>query len=182
MQLIRDGRFVCDRWIRIGAETASEGGDSNPAAGCEPADDGRPTLVRGSEIGFDLDPDTPMDRMRHLAKHAALLVVRFPSPTDGRGFSVARTLRDSGFGGELRASGPLIADQYDFLLRSGFDSVEIPRALAKRQPEKFWRDGMNGLGDTYQPRDAEHRAILRRRHATTLGSTERTHAGGESLP
>lgn len=153
MQLIRDGRFVCDRWTRMSAER---------------------TFTRGSEVGFEVDPDTPMDQLQRLTKHAMLLVVRFPSAADGRGFSVARALRDFGFEGELRASGPLIADQYDFLLRSGFDSVEIPFTLAQRQLEIHWRNAMSGLGLTYQPRGAERSAILQQRQSIGASSAEHT--------
>ena len=134
MQLIHDGRFVPDEWIRTTVER---------------------TLSRGSESGVEIEADIQMDELCHLAQHAALLVIRFPSATDGRGFSLARALRDAGFCGELRASGPLIADQYDFLLRSGFDSVEIPEALALRQSEGYWHSAMRGLGRTYQARGAD---------------------------
>jgi uncharacterized protein (DUF934 family) len=134
MQLIHDGRFVRDEWTRTTVKR---------------------TLSRGSESGIEIEADIQMDELRHLAQHVALLVVCFSSATDGRGFSIARALRDAGFRGELRASGPLIADQYDFLLRSGFDSVEIPEALALRQSEGYWHNAMRGLGLTYQARGAD---------------------------
>ena len=44
-----------------------------------------------------------------------------------------------GFSGRLRAAGPLIADQYRMARRVGFDEVEIPDAIAARQPEAQWR-------------------------------------------
>lgn len=69
----------------------------------------------------------------------ALVRVAFPAFNDGRGFSIARELRTLGYAGRLRAVGPLIADQLRWALQVGFDEVEIPDAMAARQPEAEWR-------------------------------------------
>jgi uncharacterized protein (DUF934 family) len=70
---------------------------------------------------------------------AGLIRVTFGAFNDGRGFTIARRLRSRGFAGRLRAAGPVIADQYTMIRRAGFDEVEIPDALAARQPEDQWR-------------------------------------------
>jgi uncharacterized protein (DUF934 family) len=67
-----------------------------------------------------------------------MIRVEFPSMGDGRGFSIARRLRELGFAGRLRAAGPLIADQFAAARRVGFDEVEVPESLAARQPEASW--------------------------------------------
>ena len=64
--------------------------------------------------------------------------VAFPAFNDGRAFTIARRLRMAGFKGHLRAVGPVIADQYAMARRVGFDDVEIPDDLAKRQPQAQW--------------------------------------------
>ncbi|HRO11376.1 DUF934 domain-containing protein [Amaricoccus sp.] len=69
----------------------------------------------------------------------ALIRVAFPAMSDGRGFSIARRLRDMGYGGRLRAAGPLVADQLRAARRVGFDEIELPEAMAERQPESMWR-------------------------------------------
>ena len=71
---------------------------------------------------------------------AALTLIRvgFPAFNDGRAFTVARRLRMLGYTGELRALGPVIADQYAMARRVGFDAVEIPDDLALRQPQDQW--------------------------------------------
>ncbi len=68
----------------------------------------------------------------------ALIRVAFPAMGDGRGFSVGRDLRAMGYSGRLRAAGPLIADQFRFARGVGFDEVELPDAVAERQPEEQW--------------------------------------------
>lgn len=65
--------------------------------------------------------------------------VPFPGMGDGRGFSIARQLRAMGYGGRLRAAGPLIPDQYRAARRVGFDEVELPDSVAARQSEDEWR-------------------------------------------
>ena len=45
---------------------------------------------------------------------------------DGRAYSQARQLRERyGFHGELRATGNILRDQFLFLLRAGFDALEV---------------------------------------------------------
>ena len=67
-----------------------------------------------------------------------LVAIDFPSFSDGRGFSLARILREKGYHGRLRAVGGLIADQYAMARRVGFDEVQISAALAERQPQEQW--------------------------------------------
>ncbi len=67
-----------------------------------------------------------------------LIRISFPAFSDGRAFTIARRLRMFGYVGELRATGPVIADQYAMARRVGFDSVEIPDDLAQRQPQAQW--------------------------------------------
>ena len=81
----------------------------------------------------DTDPDT---LPRYL--NAALIAVEFPAMTDGRGFTLARLLRELGYQGRIRATGGLIADQYAMARRVGIDEVQIPASLARRQPAAQW--------------------------------------------
>jgi uncharacterized protein (DUF934 family) len=55
-----------------------------------------------------------------------LIAVRFPTFTDGRGYSVARLLRERhGFRGELRAIGDVLRDSLFDLARCGFDAFAL---------------------------------------------------------
>lgn len=90
------------------------------------------------DLGVDV-PNTadPAALAPHLVR-LRLIRVAFPAFGDGRGFTLARRLRLMGYAGRLRAAGPLIADQYPMARRAGFDEVEIPDAIAARQPEAQW--------------------------------------------
>jgi len=80
--------------------------------------------------------------------NAGPIAISFPTFADGRGFSLARLLRERhGFKGELRAIGHLIPDQGQFLLRSGFDTVEI----ADPDTAHVWKFSLERIGRNYQP-------------------------------
>ena len=81
-----------------------------------------------------------------------LIRISFPAFSDGRAFTIARRLRTMGYTGELRATGPVIADQYAMTRRVGFDSVEIPDELAARQPAEQWAFRANWQAHDYQSR------------------------------
>ncbi|NVO55061.1 DUF934 domain-containing protein [Rhodobacteraceae bacterium B1Z28] len=100
------------------------------------------------DVNSDTDPDELYDRLGS----AQLVRVDFPSFADGRGFTIARTLRLKGYTGRLRAKGHVLADQYAMARRSGFDEVEIDHALAARQPEKQWLARANWQDNNYQAR------------------------------
>ena len=72
----------------------------------EPADD--PAAVAGALEGV------------------ARIEVSFPKFGDGRGFSLARLLRQRyGYTGELRAVGHITRDHLPFMARVGFDAFEL---------------------------------------------------------
>ena len=68
----------------------------------------------------------PADAPESLAERlggVARVEVNFPSFTDGRGYSIARLLRERfGYRGELRAVGDVQRDQLFNLARCGFDA------------------------------------------------------------
>lgn len=81
-----------------------------------------------------------------------LVRIAFPSFADGRGFTLARLIRQQGYKGWLRAQGHVIADQYAMARRSGFDDVEIDDDLAARQPENQWLARADWRAHDYQSR------------------------------
>ena len=94
------------------------------------------------------DPETLASYLPALT----LIRVAFPAFSDGRAFTIARRLRALGYTGILRANGPVIADQYPMARRVGFDQVEIPDALAERQPEAQWTARADWKAHDYQSR------------------------------
>ncbi len=116
-----------------------------------------------SEVGFvpladiarhqgavDLANTDDPEALRALLPDLNLIRIAFPAISDGRAFTIARRLRMMGYTGILRAVGPVIADQYAMLRRTGFDQVEIPDDLAARQPEDQWQFRADWRAHDYQ--------------------------------
>lgn len=100
---------------------------------------------------LDLASDTDPAQLAQFAGSEAIRI-DFPSFADGRGFTLAKMLRLSGFKGRLRANGHVIADQYAMARRSGFDEVSISDELAARQPAEQWLARANWQANDYQAR------------------------------
>lgn len=101
-----------------------------------------------------IDLENTDDPTRILAYLVDLRLIRiaFPSFTDGRGLTLGRRIRMSGFKGRLRARGHVLADQYAMMRRVGFDEVEISDELAARQPEAQWMFRADWRAHDYQMR------------------------------
>jgi uncharacterized protein (DUF934 family) len=159
MPLLEAGRVVEDAWVLVP--------DDAPL----PAD--RPAIVSlkrlaaarrpGQRLGVLVGPAAAAEDLAGLP-NLALIAVEFPKFRDGRGFSLARRLRERyRFAGEIRALGHLLPDQYRFLLRCGFSTVSLPDG-ADLGP---WQAALGRFGVAYQPSVAEEAPLghLRRRLA-----------------
>ena len=70
---------------------------------------------------------TPPETLKPWLSQLDLVLVEFPKFRDGRGFSIARALREKyGFKGDIRATGHFQPDQFRFLQQCGFTSFEPP--------------------------------------------------------
>lgn len=99
-------------------------------------------------IGVHIDPDEDIDLLAPLVREAPVVVLRFGKMMDGRAFSKARLLRHRyRYAGRLVADGPLIADQFAFLVRCGFDAVEVSEDIE----EAVWRATLTRHRHAYQP-------------------------------
>jgi uncharacterized protein (DUF934 family) len=94
-----------------------------------------------------------------------LIAIPFPKFNDGRGFSIARSLRAQGYKGLLRATGALIPDQFAFALECGFDEIELSDEQAARQPIAQWQHALTLIKASYQDGEDGTRSIFKRRRA-----------------
>jgi uncharacterized protein (DUF934 family) len=118
-------------------------------------------LYLGIEIPNHCDPARLVPHFERLG----LVAVDFPGFADGRGFSIAAKLRETGFRGRLRASGPVIADQFAYLLACGFDEVLVPETVALRQPPEQWARQLSTVTLAYQRGRPVRASILDQRRA-----------------
>jgi len=141
MPLIHNGRFQKDPFTRIGADwelpidSANLGNVIVPFGWLADLSQNWPNT---GAIGVEVANTVALDELIPHLDRLALIVIAFPAFSDGRGFSVARALRNKGYTGLLRACGALIADQIYHAEACGFDEIEIPETLGQRQPEPQW--------------------------------------------
>ena len=83
----------------------------------------------GAAAVIDIATDVaPAELGRLVPGGSGCVAIRFPRFSDGRGFTLARHLREVvGHEGAILARGHLIPDQAVYLLRCGFSHVEIER-------------------------------------------------------
>jgi uncharacterized protein (DUF934 family) len=126
--LLRDGEVVLDEW-RTSSEAA-------------PGDDLLLTFVEWSterdrwsarlgsaRLGVILSPADAVELLVPDLPQLRLVAADFPGPSEGRGYSQGRLLRERfGFRGELRARGHIGHDLVFLLARSGFNSFELPES------------------------------------------------------
>jgi uncharacterized protein (DUF934 family) len=104
-------------------------------------------LGRNAPLGVRLPSTTPHDVLEQVARRATLIAIEFPIFRDGRGFTLARTLREyHGFTGEIRAVGHILPDQYAFLIRCGFSTVRT-----KGDDLGPWQAALTRFHKRYQP-------------------------------
>lgn len=115
------------------------------------------------EIGVHVPNDTAPASLEPRLGRIAMISVDFPGFADGRGFSIGRTLRRLGFAGRLRASGPVIADQFAALIACGYDEVAVPESVARRQGAARWLEERDRVTLGYQRGLGEGSILDRRR-------------------
>ncbi len=127
MALLSQGRAIADAFVTV-ADDAPVPPDVPaivPLARLR-AEPGLPDR-RTAPLGVLVPAATPPAALADLLPAVALIAVAFAKFRDGRGFTLARTLRERhAYAGEVRAAGHVLPDQYRFLIRCGFDTVEIP--------------------------------------------------------
>ena len=170
MPLVRNGRIAEDRYVRVLDDA--------------PLPDGVPLIVPAARLLADAAElarrEAPVGvlwpndrRVSELAPHLdwlALVALVFPKFKDGRAYSQARQLRERyGFRGELRATGEILRDQFLFLERAGFDSLEVKKATDAAAFEETSRR----YSVFYQPTGDGRPTALRARLARTRGAVAR---------
>ena len=127
MPVFEGGSVVADHWEHAGDEDHLPAGQNFVVCLDRLKRDQEGLLAREAPLGVSLTTASKAADVAEFLPHLDLVMIEFPKFRDGRGFSLARELRERyGFEGEIRATGHLIADQYALLLRCGFTNVEVP--------------------------------------------------------
>jgi phosphoadenosine phosphosulfate reductase len=127
-QLIKGRALAADRWTLLReAPTLADVPNGEPVI--VPLSlwrERRAALLARGDVGVWLRPDDDPAELAVDVKALPLIAIDFPQFTDGRGYSLARLLRDRhGFHGELRAIGDVLRDQLFALAECGFDAFAV---------------------------------------------------------
>ena len=144
-QLLRDGRIVTDDWrylteVEAAAAPPPSGITADAVAGMAGTDGLIIPLARWlaqreqwsghpGRLGVALLPADKIELLVPDLARFALVAAEFPGPSDGRGYTQGRLLRERHhFTGELRAAGYVRRDQLFFLARCGFNSFQLAQS------------------------------------------------------
>ena len=157
--LIKDGRVAADPWVE--AQDAAPQGSTPILLPLKVWLERREALGgAGACWGVLLEPADDPSVLADDLPALGLVAVRFPSFTDGRGYSTARLLRQRhGYRGELRAVGDVLRDQIFLLARCGFDAF----ALRDDQDPAEAIAALGDFSEAYQAA-ADRGALFERRH------------------
>ncbi|WP_353189592.1 DUF934 domain-containing protein [Pandoraea pnomenusa] len=126
MLIDRNGLPAADTWTYVADEAAAGAESGNKDV--LPLDAWLAANAQGTApAGIRVQGHDDPERIAPFLPQLELVVIEFPKTRDGRGFTLAKVLRDKWqFGGAIRAAGPLLPDQLAMLWACGFDSLLSP--------------------------------------------------------
>ena len=162
MRILRNSELVEDDWTLVEDGRADiETGDSKVIVSLGRWREERDALLAVHVAVGVLVPNTAdIEAVYPEVEDRPLIVLQFPTFTDGRALSQAVVLRKRlGFRGELRAVGDVIRDLVFWLGRCGFDSI-VPR---KDQSLEGCREALREFSVAYQSAADQHTPVWIRR-------------------
>jgi uncharacterized protein (DUF934 family) len=160
MPLVKAGHVVEDTYVRV-LDDAPVPDDAPVLLTAQRFIADAPELLqRSAPIGVIWPNDRKVVELAPWIDRLSLITLVFPKFRDGRAYSQARLLRERfGFRGELRATGDVLRDQFQFLLRAGFDAFEVK----KPADAKVFAEAAARFSVFYQPSADGRTPALRRR-------------------
>ena len=162
MALIKGGKLLADPFVDASAA------ESIPPSGpvlvsFEQWQSQRDALLaRGTPLGIRLRSDQPPELIADDVQHFALIALEFPKFRDGRAYSYARLLRERyGYKGELRAVGDVLLEQLFFMLRVGFDALDVQQSP---DPVAAFQTAVSDFSVWYQPTADGRKTAMQLRH------------------
>jgi uncharacterized protein (DUF934 family) len=126
MPLVKTGRIVEDRFVRWLEEAPPPDDAAVLVPYARLLAEGAALLHRSGPTGVTWPNNLKIAELAPYVDRLTAIALVFPVFKDGRAYSQARILREQyRFGGELRATGNVLRDQFLFMLRAGFDTFEV---------------------------------------------------------
>lgn len=155
MAIIRNHELVEDTWQQVSDDAPlPTGGDVIVSLARFRAEREALLSRQGGRLGVRISTEDQPEDIAGDLPGLALIAIEFPKYVDGRGYSLARLLRERhGFGGELRAVGDVLRDQLLYMKRCGFDAFALkPGKDAQGALQAFAELSVQYQGSTEDPR------------------------------
>lgn len=159
-----DGSLREDNWVVIARPEEGEALElpqGQPAL--IPVDlwlDNEDQFAGRDDVGVWFDSHDEPEMLAGKVNELPLIAVNFPRFVDGRGYSIARLLRERfGYQGELRAIGDVLLDQLQFMKRCGFDAFVLRADKDASEAARY----LDFFSNTYQAATDNNLPLFRRR-------------------
>jgi uncharacterized protein (DUF934 family) len=167
MPLVKAGQIVEDPYVRALDDAPIPDGVPVIVPATRFLADARDLTARDAPIGVLWPNDRRVAELAPWLDRLSLVALVFPKFRDGRAYSQARLLRERyGFRGELRATGDVLRDQFQFLIRAGFDAFEVK----KPADAGVFAQAASRFSVFYQPAADGRVSAMRRRLQTSNAS------------
>jgi uncharacterized protein (DUF934 family) len=174
--IIKNRNVVADPWHRLELNA-----DGSPPAVPSAGDVTLPLklwrerrdelLARTGRLGVWLDSHEDPAAIAQDLRLFGVVAVNFPKFIDGRGYSIARLLRERyGYKGELRAIGDVFRDQLFFLSSCGFDAYALRAGEDPQEALAAFAD----FSEAYQSSVERPVPLFRRRASSAADGKERS--------
>ncbi len=124
MQIIKNRAIVEDNWSMLADDALAAGDIVVPFSRWLAESDA--LKAHAGKVAVFVEGDQDIDQLSEEASNFELIVINFKLFGDGRGYSIARLLRERfNYQGEIRATGDVLHDQLGYMLRCGFNSFAM---------------------------------------------------------
>jgi uncharacterized protein (DUF934 family) len=128
MPLVKNGKIAADNLVRVTDDAELPDGGSVLVSAARFLENPEGLLAKTAKLGVIWPNNRDLDDLLPYLNRLAAVALVFPTFRDGRAYSQARLLRERhGYAGELRATGQVLRDQFLFMLRAGFDALEVKK-------------------------------------------------------
>lgn len=167
MPLVKNGEVVADRFTLVEDDAPIPSDGAVLVKAERFLADAADLVARNGETGVIWPNNKDIHELSPYLDRLALIALVFPTFRDGRAYSQARILREQyKYSGEMRATGQVLRDQFIFLLRSGFDALDVKKeadaavyAQVLKRYSVFYQPTGDGRVTAFRARLAPHATV-----------------------
>ena len=160
MPLVKNGKVVEDPYRQISDDASVSDDAAVIVSAARLLANAGDLLHRSGPTGVLWPNARNVSELGPFLDRLAVVALVFPTFRDGRAYSQARILREKyKFRGELRATGQVLRDQFQFLQRAGFDAFDVKKAM----DAAAFVEAVHRFSAFYQPGADGQSTIVRRR-------------------